>query len=622
MRKTLFAFCISLITAFYSFGGITKDERKNWEKLDWMVRGTVPFKYSSGSVEINLKTWEEEINVSLAKNYSLQDSIEFHKIINTFNEAIPNRNIKWSGLEEPSLIISFTELNVSNIYQRNYAFNYNSYKKSTFDKGKSFLNHEFTFVKINDAQLYLHDEKEFQKRKKIMWNGFARILIDYGDNSGLSIEELSVLGGSKVSLTEFDKFFFKTIYADDFRKQYLSFIKSEYNLWEGYKFLTDERTKSSIGFFLYSLAALLLIYYAYKLFWENKLDLKLKSRFARFHILGLIFFIPQILLTVFYYVPEIHELQHWRMSFITVLIAALVVILFLLFFYFVYAFIAYLVECVVFGNLKEYKYQQYVRVCSMLVCMLFTILPFVYWDNISTDSPANVRIFSIFIAFLATTLGRLFYFHDQHQKSIIRQHQKLKVDQLEQLQTKFQLEAIQAKTNPHFLYNSLNTIASLAKQDASKTEDFALKLSQLLRLRLSSNTPSEIPLVKEIETIKLYLEIERERFFDRLEYEIDLPRNPDEIKIPSDILLNLVENSIKHGIGKQTGSGIIKIKVTDDESRIKLAVYDNGPNFPENPIYGTGLKSIMDKLDILYPDSYEFAIFNHPQKRIEISINK
>ena len=234
----------------------------------------------------------------------------------------------------------------------------------------------------------------------------------------------------------------------------------------------------------------------------------------------------------------------------------------------------------------------------------------------------GMNILVIFLSFLLIIVIRFLYFHDQHQKEIIRKHQQIKINKLEQLQTKFQLEAIQTRTNPHFLHNSLNTIASLTQQDPAKAEDFALKLSRLLRLRLNENTPSELPISQELETIQIYLEIEKERFFDRLDYTITVPNDDKNIKIPSDILLYLVENSIKHGISKQTGKGMLSIEITTTQTQVKMCVSDNGPDFPENPIYGTGLKSILEKLDILYPENYEFAIFHHPNKRVEIKFQK
>ena len=93
---------------------------------------------------------------------------------------------------------------------------------------------------------------------------------------------------------------------------------------------------------------------------------------------------------------------------------------------------------------------------------------------------------------------------------------------------------------------------------------------------------------------------------------------PKTIIIPSNILLHLIENSIKHGVSKTSGKSNITIQVEKIENDLHLRIFDNGPDFPEKPIYGTGLKNILEKLDILYPNRYEFAIFNHPQKHTEI----
>lgn len=622
MKKLFLIAGLLIAQTWISFAEKQTENKNNWIKLDWMVRGTVPFKKDLHSPDINIKRWGDKVFIALAGNYSKQDSIELDKVIQSYNNAIPNLEIQWGQRGKSNLTIFLTNLYASGEYSMKYAINYNIYKNATYNRESRFLNHEFRFIEIFDANLYVHDEPEIEKRKIILWNAFGKTLVDIGKNSGFRIDKLSVLGGELSYLTDFDMFFFSTIYSDSFKNQYLKFIKSEYNFWEEYKYLTDDSTKSTLNLSIYIIVSLILIYFSYRFIWIKRLDHKIKNKFARYQFIGLLFFVPQILCSLFYFVPTSLKFQHFKANFLSVLIVGITAFVLLIFIYLIFSFLCYFIEHVLFNWVKEFKTRQIIRSFSILVCCSLFLSVFAFNENISSSIPIRVQSFNILLSFLLIVLGRLFFFYDQQQKSTIQKNQQLKIDKLEQLQTKLQLDAIQAKTNPHFLYNSLNTIASLACQDAKKTEEFALKLAQLLRLRLQDNQSAEIPLEDEIETIQLYLEIEKERFHDRLKYSIETPDSSKKILIPSNVILFLIENSVKHGISQQTGNGMIKIAIKEDSEHLKIMVSDNGPNFPDKPIYGTGLKSLMEKLDILYPGAYEFVIFNHPEKRTEITLNK
>lgn len=613
MKTILLSLGLLMISAFGAFSVSKQTNADNWTRLDYMLRGTAPFRFEKESIEVELTKWESKVLVSLKGNYTISDSLELDKAIKAFNEVVPNPGIGWAGKQYASLVVQFADLPDEVSLQHFIWYSIYGLKPETF------LNHRFKITKVSEGVLVIDNSLAGEQRQSNIWFSIGKMLVK-SNGLGINPGTETVLGGKIRELTDFDHFFFSTIYAENFTDQYLKFFKERYSLFDQYRYLTDNNTKNTIAFTLQLIFLYLLTYFFYQLLWVKYLGKRIIGKFARFHISGLVFFTPQIIVSLVFIIPDLLKIQHFSMSLIPILIVGIVGFVLFQSIYFILALVAYFIEHILFGDINDFRQRQMVRIFSGLVVMAPFVSIFV-----AIDSPkilSGISILVIILSFGLVIIIRFLYFHDQHQKEIIRKYQQLKIDKLEQLQTKLQLDAIQTRTNPHFLYNSLNTIAALAKQDPTKAEDFALKLSKLLRLRLNENTPTELPVSQELETIQIYLEIEKERFFDRLDYTITVQDDAKNIKIPSDILLYLVENSIKHGISKQTGKGIVKIEIATDGKHIKMSVADNGPDFPENPIYGTGLKSILEKLNILYPDNYEFTIFNQPEKRIEITLNK
>ncbi len=125
------------------------------------------------------------------------------------------------------------------------------------------------------------------------------------------------------------------------------------------------------------------------------------------------------------------------------------------------------------------------------------------------------------------------------------------------LKTKAELEALRAKVNPHFFFNTLNSIASLISEDPEKAEEVVGKLSRLFRYTLEASNKDKVSLKQEVEFIKEYLDLEKVRLAERLEYEIKTDKDLEELMIPGMLLQPLVENSIKHGIAPLKNGGRI-----------------------------------------------------------------
>lgn len=185
-----------------------------------------------------------------------------------------------------------------------------------------------------------------------------------------------------------------------------------------------------------------------------------------------------------------------------------------------------------------------------------------------------------------------------------------------------QLETLQTRINPHFLYNSLNSIAGLALTDGENTRKMALSLSRFFSYCTDKNATYLIPVGEEAEIIKTYLDIEKIRFGERLDYNITLEKESEKFLIPRLLLQPLVENSVKHGMQGQQDKLCIHIYAQKTAGGIQIGVEDNGSPFPDDLIPGFGLKNTYDKLDILFPGNYEIELRNAPKKEIRIRLIK
>jgi two-component system, LytTR family, sensor kinase len=199
---------------------------------------------------------------------------------------------------------------------------------------------------------------------------------------------------------------------------------------------------------------------------------------------------------------------------------------------------------------------------------------------------------------------------------------ELEVSRLQQLKTKAELDALHSKINPHFLYNALNSIADLSITDGKKARKMTVALADLFRYSINYSDNNYSTVKEELEMTEVYLLIEKIRFEDKLNYSIVLSDDINCYLIPRFVLQPVVENAVKHGL-KATGNLTeINIEVKNNDEGLQISVADNGPAFPDELIPGYGVKSIYDKLDLLFPGNYEIHFSNHPQKKVSIHIHK
>ncbi len=225
----------------------------------------------------------------------------------------------------------------------------------------------------------------------------------------------------------------------------------------------------------------------------------------------------------------------------------------------------------------------------------------------------------LFVLGLAIGRGLLLYLN--HYSESLVKDKDVELSRLKEAKAEAEVKMLQSQINPHFLYNALNSIASLAHTDADKTEKMALSLSDLFRHSINRKGKKVNTLGDELSLVRNYLEIEQIRFGDRLDFSIDVEPDLLAVEIPMFMLQPLVENAIKHGISKIEGQGEIVLKVNKKDKGILISVQDNGLDFPEGLVSGHGLQTVYDLLRFSYGDKAEISWHNQPKKEITIFID-
>jgi LytS/YehU family sensor histidine kinase len=166
------------------------------------------------------------------------------------------------------------------------------------------------------------------------------------------------------------------------------------------------------------------------------------------------------------------------------------------------------------------------------------------------------------------------------------------------------LTALRSQINPHFLFNTLNTISSLIHDNPEMAEQAVENLAFIFRYTLRTSGENFVTVEGEMTLVKKYLEIEEFRFGENLEVKIEIEESCKECELPALVIQTIVENCIKHGIAKILTKGIVSIRIIDLGDRYKTIIEDNGPGIRSDRIsMGTGLNNIHSRLHSLYGNS-------------------
>jgi two-component system, LytTR family, sensor kinase len=234
-----------------------------------------------------------------------------------------------------------------------------------------------------------------------------------------------------------------------------------------------------------------------------------------------------------------------------------------------------------------------------------------YYEKLLSRFPLDFLIYSAILG-----LGYAFDYYEKYRE------RETRATQLETQLAQAQLETLKMQLQPHFLFNTLNAISSLVRDQENKVAvSMIAGLSGLLRHSLENIGKHEVSLREELEFLELYLDIQQMRFSDRLKIEMDVEPETLDAAVPNLILQPLVENAIRHGISPRISGGLIQLSTRNDNGLLKIRVMDDGQGLKREwrleEAGGIGLANTKARLEQLYGDEHRFYVRNRAGGGVE-----
>jgi len=182
------------------------------------------------------------------------------------------------------------------------------------------------------------------------------------------------------------------------------------------------------------------------------------------------------------------------------------------------------------------------------------------------------------------------------------------------------LNTIKSHINPHFIFNSLNSIRALVDENPQRARTAITELSNILRSSMQVEKMETVPLEKELDIVKDYLALEQMRFEERLKVEMEIDEDTLSQPVPPMMLQTLVENAIKHGISKKIKGGTIKIISRFTDHQFELIVQNTGSFEGDTAPEGFGIRSTKDRLRFLFQGKADFQIGKINGSEVEAKI--
>jgi two-component system LytT family sensor kinase len=225
--------------------------------------------------------------------------------------------------------------------------------------------------------------------------------------------------------------------------------------------------------------------------------------------------------------------------------------------------------------------------------------------------------------FMAYTVIVLLYYSFERYR--LAQAQQLAAAELQTKLAQAQLENLRLQLQPHFLFNTLNTISSVMYEDVRAADAMITQLSDMLRLTLHASRSHEIPLAEELEIARLYLDLMQKRFENKLRVSYAVDASLNDSLVPQLILQPLLENSLRHGMKSGSTAMEISVEAHRENGSLILQITDNGSGLNETDASGVfgrglGLSNIRDRLVQLYGEHQQFSIKNHASGGAEVTL--
>lgn len=171
-----------------------------------------------------------------------------------------------------------------------------------------------------------------------------------------------------------------------------------------------------------------------------------------------------------------------------------------------------------------------------------------------------------------------------------------------------ELNSLKSQLNPHFMFNSMNSIRALVDEDPQKAKQAVTKLSNILRNSLLMNKSKEITIEEEMSLVKDYLDLEKIRYEERLSFELKIDNNTHHLMVPPLIIQGQVENAIKHGISKLQQGGNVIVSASIYQSVLNISVINTGVLNTAKPTTGLGFNNSLQRLQLMYGKEAEIQI--------------
>ncbi|MCF7567252.1 histidine kinase [Sabulilitoribacter arenilitoris] len=519
---------------------------------------------------------------------------------------------KLSDLKKATIKLYFEENDDANLFS-NIPYSFKIYNKEwTFYSAKKisgFVQPDLHYVFSGKSTL---KQRKIEIQRDFIWTiacaQFFQNKKDKTVNSRNSIldNKESIRMGSQFS--ELDKFLLQKLYSPNLKKEFKAYMYKTYPWSYASIYINKEKTKV-FAIWTSIMLGVILFVLGFSLFYRRKYKHLYYSYFV-----PVLYFMISILYVfkIFTYMTKPYEFEHWRQYIsihVVFIIVALLIALFLMLF-----------DKFIIKNSMSFTLQiAFKTVFTFFVCIA-PVAAIFFLENNRNTSWFNLNPFLLLVFTFAASRGLLLYL-ENFSDSLLKQ-KDVELSRLKEVSAKAEVKLLQSQINPHFLYNALNSIATLVYKNADKTEQMALSLSDLFKYSINKKGDKMSTVADEVDMVKNYLDIEQIRFGDRLQFSIQVDKAVESVKIPMFIIQPLVENAVKHGISKIGKDGMVTLKINNSDIGLDIIVEDNGPHFPEGVVSGHGLQTVFDLLRLTYGERASLSWKNAPVKHIKITIKK
>ena len=252
--------------------------------------------------------------------------------------------------------------------------------------------------------------------------------------------------------------------------------------------------------------------------------------------------------------------------------------------------------------LQKFKKTLSLRLALGLVMMVIALAISSYLEFLQHKTPFNIQGMSV--GFLIGTITYIGFLVFSAYKETQVSNLKLQVESAEA-----HMNVLKNQMQPHFLFNSLNSLAELIDSNQDHASQMTQKLSDLYREILESSKSQKTTLKHELAIVEKYLQLETLRFGPRLSYLLEVKVRTEEVLLPSLLMQTLVENSVKHGISHLLDGGVIKVKVEAINDGYQFEISNSASGMKSQAAGGgTGLSNTIERLNLLYADKHNFRI--------------